>query len=305
MALDLDRHRLSLDDADHARFAAAQKAIAEGVTDPAFARYSLARLDIDRALEEVGLGSGSPGSGDIHADMRGRSGGGNAGSAAGAESERSGRGIAPVVEPYPGSPEHEASYRQLDPAGIFQRPLVADSPRLKELIRNGAYSKHHANYHEYELPPVVLCKLGEEGCSADRAFEALRTHAVPGGPRRSMPIEDGARNPVSFGGFAGGHIRTYVEAGTHSIINVTENDHVFRDGLVQRRIVVEGDKVVLKTFGIGNNVSEFKATANVLGAGPAFQESTDRIRAEMDPAGQKRLREGWCILAPGPSRLTP
>jgi hypothetical protein len=53
--LDLDRHRLSLDDADHARFAAAQKAIAEGVTDPAFARYRLARLGLDRALEVEGI----------------------------------------------------------------------------------------------------------------------------------------------------------------------------------------------------------------------------------------------------------
>ncbi|MBL0898303.1 MAG: hypothetical protein IBJ17_06345 [Reyranella sp.] len=53
--LDLDRHRLSLDDADHARFAAAQKAIAEGVTDPAFARYRLARLDVDQRLERMGI----------------------------------------------------------------------------------------------------------------------------------------------------------------------------------------------------------------------------------------------------------
>ena len=54
-ALDLGRHRLSLDDADHARYAAAQKAITDGVTDPAFARYSLARLDIDCALETSGI----------------------------------------------------------------------------------------------------------------------------------------------------------------------------------------------------------------------------------------------------------
>ena len=51
--LDLDRHRLSLNDADHTRFAAAQKAIVDGATDPAFARYRLARAGIDRALEAI------------------------------------------------------------------------------------------------------------------------------------------------------------------------------------------------------------------------------------------------------------
>jgi len=52
---DLDRQRLSLDDQDHARFAGAQKAIAEGVIDPTVARYRQARLETDRALR-VALG---------------------------------------------------------------------------------------------------------------------------------------------------------------------------------------------------------------------------------------------------------
>jgi hypothetical protein len=110
---------------------------------------------------------------------------------------------------------------------------------------------------------------------------------------------------VGIGGFSGGHIRTYVEEGTHSIINVTEPDHDLHDGLVQRRVVVEGDKVVLRTFGIGNNASWLHARGNEEVAGMAFAESTDRIKAVVDPEGQRRLREGWYILAPGPSRLTP
>ena len=105
---------------------------------------------------------------------------------------------------------------------------------------------------------------------------------------------------MSLAGFPGGHVRTHVEDDTKSIINVTEADHFLRDGLVQRRIVVEGDKVVLRTFGIGNNVVGYKAMANVEGAGVAFAESTERIKAAMDPAEQRRLREGWQILAPGP-----
>ena len=114
---------------------------------------------------------------------------------------------------------------------------------------------------------------------------------------------------MGFGGIPGGHIRTYVEEGTHSIINVTEPDHHLHDGLVQRRIVVEGDKVVLRTFGIGNNSSWLHARGNEEGAGMAFAESTDRIRAAVNPEAQRRSREGWYVLTPnpamGPSGLNP
>ncbi len=313
---DLDRYRLSLNDEDRARFAGVQKAIVAGRIEPDLVRYDRMRRDIDRALKVLDIDADGPAAAKVRADARDRlkgfevieghaPNGKDIDNIVDDEVARRRRGIAPVVEPAPGSPEHELSYRQLDLAGVFDRPLVADSPRLKELIRNGAYSKLHEHYHEYELPPAVLCTLGQEGCSVERAYEALKTHAIPGGPRRTGPIEDGSRHPVSLAGFPGGHVRSYVEDGTHSIINVTEPDHVLRDGLVQRRIVVEGDKVVLRTFGIGNNSSGPKAELNTQAAGLAFAESTDRIRAVVDLEGQRRLREGWYMLAPGPSRLTP
>ncbi|MGQ0584372.1 MAG: TNT domain-containing protein [Reyranella sp.] len=69
-ALDLDRHRLSLDDEDHARFAGAQKAIAEGTTDPTFVRYRRARLDADRTMEAKGIDTDSAEAVVVHADIR-------------------------------------------------------------------------------------------------------------------------------------------------------------------------------------------------------------------------------------------
>ncbi len=313
--VDLDRHRLSLDDDDHARFTTVQRAIAEGRIDPDLARYDRMRRGIDRTFKALGIDADGPAAIKVRADARDRLSGfeiieGRAPNGKDIDNivddevARRGRGIPPVVEPAPGSPENVLSYRQLDLTGVFDRPLVADSPRLKELIRNGAYSKLYEHYHEYELPPAVLCTLGQEGCSVERAYEALKIHAIPG-MRRTSPIEDGGRYPVSFGGYPGGHVRSYVEEDTRSIINVTESDHDLRDGLVQRRVIVEGDKVVLRTFGIGNNLSKPDAWLNVEVAGVAFAESTDRIRAVVDMEGQKRLREGWYILAPGPSRLTP
>ncbi len=319
-AIDLDRHRLSLDDAEYTRFAGAQKAIAEGRIDPGHARYDRMRRGIDRAVKALGIDADDPAAVKVRADARDRLSGfevieGRAPNGkdidniVDEEVARRGRGVAPVVEPAPGSPEHALSYRQLDLTGVFDRPLVADSPRLKELIRNGAYSKLYENYHEYELPPAVLCTLGQEGCSVERAYEALKTHAIPGGPRRTGPIEDGSRHPVSFGGFPGGHVRSFVEDGTHSIINVTEPDHFLHDGLVQRRIVVEGNQVVLRTFGIGNNSSAPWKIVNENVAGLAFDESTNSIRTAVNPEAEKRSREGWRMLAPnpamGPSGLNP
>ncbi|OFW99233.1 MAG: hypothetical protein A3D94_08920 [Alphaproteobacteria bacterium RIFCSPHIGHO2_12_FULL_66_14] len=318
--LDLDRHRLSLDDEDHARFIGAQKAIVGGKLDSGHVRYDRLRRGIDRTLEGLGIDTGGAAAVKVRADARDRldgfetiegraPNGRDIDNIVDDEVARRGRGVAPVVEPVPGSPEHALAYRQLDLAGVLDRPLVADSPRLKELIRNGAYSKLHEHYHEYELPPVVLCTLGQEGCAVERAYEALLVHAAPGGPRRTSPITDGERSPVGFGGIPGGHIRTYVEEGTHSIINVTEPDHDLHDGLVQRRVVVEGDKVVLRTFGIGNNSSWFHARGNEEVAGMAFSESTDRVRAVVNPEAEKRSREGWRTLAPnpimGPSGLNP
>ncbi len=70
--VDLDRHRLSLDDEDHARLAGAQKAIVEGTSDPAFARYRWARHGIDRALDASGIGTDGPEAADARANARDR-----------------------------------------------------------------------------------------------------------------------------------------------------------------------------------------------------------------------------------------
>ena len=69
-ALDLDRHRLSLDDGDHARFASVQKALVEGEIDPALARWRLARLGIDHALEQRDIDGDAPEAASARDDVR-------------------------------------------------------------------------------------------------------------------------------------------------------------------------------------------------------------------------------------------
>jgi hypothetical protein len=68
--VDLDRHRLSLDDEDHARFADAQKAIAEGRSDPGLARYDQMRRGIDRAVKTQGIDADGPVAARVRAEAR-------------------------------------------------------------------------------------------------------------------------------------------------------------------------------------------------------------------------------------------
>jgi hypothetical protein len=71
-AVDLDRHRLSLDEEDHAHFADAQKTIAEGRIDPDLARYDWLRRGIDRALEALDIDADSPAAAKVRAHARDR-----------------------------------------------------------------------------------------------------------------------------------------------------------------------------------------------------------------------------------------
>ena len=69
-ALDLDRHRLSLDDKDHEHFAGRQKVIADGTPDPAFARYDWVYRSIDHTLGAAGIDIDSPAAAKARADAR-------------------------------------------------------------------------------------------------------------------------------------------------------------------------------------------------------------------------------------------
>jgi hypothetical protein len=72
VGVDLDRHRLSLDDEDHARFVDAQKAIVEDRLDPGHVRYDWLRRGIDRTLKRLGINTDGPAAVKARADARDR-----------------------------------------------------------------------------------------------------------------------------------------------------------------------------------------------------------------------------------------
>lgn len=152
------------------------------------------------------------------------------------------------------------------------------SQKVKELRDN--YDSRHPHYHRYEFKDA-LCQLGTPGCSVEAAYAALQRYAVPGGPNPGVRVENEQDSPVTFKGVPGGHVQTFVEPASLSIVNVTRSDHVFHDGYVQRQVVVEGDMIYLRTFGEGKNRTTEKSMANRTMAKLAFEESTAGIRAAL------------------------
>jgi hypothetical protein len=158
--------------------------------------------------------------------------------------------------------------------------LVNGSPLVTELMKE--YPPDLPRHHRYEFKDF-LCRLDEPGCTPQAAYDALRRHAVPGTAQRHEPVLDDEPSEATFVGVGGGKVRTRVEPSSLSIVNITEPNHVFHRGFVQRQIVVEEGKVLIRTFGMGNNRSPDQATQNALLARPAFAGSTEGIRRSLRP----------------------
>ena len=74
-----------------------------------------------------------------------------------------------------------------------------------------------------------------------------------------------------------GDVVTIVDTNTKTIVNVTQDNHDFRYGFVQREIVQIGERVYVRTIGVGNNLTFIKSVLNQYGASLAFSESTANI----------------------------
>lgn len=188
--------------------------------------------------------------------------------------------------------------RELDP---FEKLKQRGYPKPSEDPSNGSaivtklrkdYSSLHPNYHRYEFKDA-LCDLGTQGCSVEAAYDALLRHAVPGGPAPGVPIENEKVSPASFKKIPGGHVQTFLEPGSRSIINRTMPNHNFHDGFAQRQIVVEDGKIYIRTFGEGINTTGDRALANRIMAKAAFEDSTATIRAALNPPQPPKAGQKW------------
>jgi len=109
-------------------------------------------------------------------------------------------------------------------------------------------------------------------------FESLVRNAVPGGPHTGELLPNGTVSAVNIPILGNiGDVVTIVDTNTKTIVNVTQDNHDFRYGFVQREIVQIGERVYVRTIGVGNNLTFIKSVLNQYGASLAFSESTANI----------------------------
>ncbi len=112
---------------------------------------------------------------------------------------------------------------------------------------------------------VVLNQVGDSQCDADEALEGLLQHAAPGQTNTAS-----TGNIVTVPGL--GDVIQEVDHAAKKVTNITTPNHALFPGTVERSVVVEGNKVYIRTVGIGTGPM---AGLNVLGANAlwGFQDS--------------------------------
>ena len=186
-------------------------------------------------------------------------------------------------QPTPSEGPHQADRRsptQVTPAMPFAggRQVMEGSPLWTRL--RASYSAQNPRYHQYEFTER-LCETSNPRCTADAAFDALRRYAVPGRPTNGQPVENGEVSLANVMGL-GGHVQTWLEPSSRSIVNVTQPDHFLHAGMVLRQIVREGDSIYVRTIGIGINDSEWKKHFNEQFGSLAFVEATFGAKSQLD-----------------------
>lgn len=157
-----------------------------------------------------------------------------------------------------------------------------DTPKAKYLRK--AYDRHNPRYHHYDFKEP-LCEMTTPGCTAETAYAALLRFAVPGNPKAGHASREGQEASAGFLGVSAGDVTVHMDADRKAVVNVTSPNHIYRDGFVQRQIVVEGNTVFIRHYGEGVNRSIDLARQNKLLAPAIFRESITQMREALRPAG--------------------
>ncbi len=144
------------------------------------------------------------------------------------------------------------------------------------------YSADRPYYHNYGGEgdgDWAVCTNSQEWCTQQRGLDSLiEGYSYPG---QDEPVWNNKVSEVYFAGASAGYIRTFIEPESFSIFNITEPNHVFYDGYVQRSMVWEGDTLYLRTFGEGNNENFYRWFQNVELWQPGFNQYNEQFRQNM------------------------
>ncbi len=161
------------------------------------------------------------------------------------------------------------------------------------------YSKYDPMYHRYNIK-TGICQVGTPGCNLNNVTKSLKRNAAPGQlPGRTL--HSGAKTAIQVGIFSGGHVTHIVQDDIMRVVNVTDSDHIFYNGLVIRSVVQEGGTIYISSFGEGVNHTNWKwmpdpvsKLINLVLAYPGFQALDRNIQREVlgqSEQGQRILEQ--------------
>jgi hypothetical protein len=113
------------------------------------------------------------------------------------------------------------------------------------------FDKSNPNYHSYDKYDPV-CSENAASCTVDNTMQGLIRNYAPGADGETAAVS-GTETEISFMGLSGGHVVTYVDMLNHRILNFTERDHIFYNGVVIRSVVEGNGLIGIRSFGEGIN----------------------------------------------------
>ena len=164
--------------------------------------------------------------------------------------------------------------------------------------QGNGYDKDDPYYHSYNLRNEV-CSTSVSSCTIDNVNDSLKKNAAPGSDGVN-PVTENKPSTIEFMGIRGGTVYHRVDDENNRIINITQEDHVFYNGIAIRSVVEEGGRIYINTFGEGVNRPQSELLPNRVSwalnyatAGPGFHSLDHNIHLDV----LSRSRDGLAVLA--------
>jgi len=161
------------------------------------------------------------------------------------------------------------------------------------------YDQKDALYHRYTINSGI-CNDGTPGCTVENVAMSVKKNAAPGSDGVT-PLKDGDKTAIVFMGIGGGHVTHIVDDKNKRVLNITDSDHVFYNGLVIRSVVKDAGTVYVSSFGEGVNKPNLgwlpdalSKIGNIITAYPGFKLLDGKIQRDIlnqSPQGQQILQQ--------------
>lgn len=129
---------------------------------------------------------------------------------------------------------------------------------------------------------------------------SVKKNAAPGSDGVTS-MKDGDKTSIVFVGINGGHVTHIVDDANSRVVNITDSDHVFYNGLIIRSVVSQGGVVSVSSYGEGVNKpasswmpDALSKVVNLITAYPGFKILDGQIQRDVlkqSPQGQNILQQ--------------